>query len=105
MPSSTLPSSAATGRDVPASPPALERLRAHVNRAADEIKRLRDENRRLRQRVQTLERRPAVGEGQAFITLDHPEDLRRRIEGFIDTIDAYLDEPADESTDEPDDAK
>lgn len=105
MSSSTLPSSAAPERDASPSPPALERLRAQVSRAADEIERLRDENRRLRQRVQALERRPAVDEDQAFITLDHPEDLRRQIEGFIDTIDAYLDEPTDEPTDASDDAE
>ena len=87
--SSTL-SSAATERDAPSAPPALERLRAQVNRAADEIERLHAENRRLRQRVKALEQRPAVGENQAFVTLDDPEALRRQIEGFIDTIDAYL---------------
>lgn len=99
MPSSTL-SSAATERDAPSAPPALERLRAQVSRAADEIERLRAENRRLRKRIETLERRPDVDPDAAFITLDDPEALRQQIEGFIDTIDAYLGDDAPE----PDDA-
>lgn len=100
MPSSTLPSST-TDRDAPSARPALERLRAQVNRAADEIERLRAENRRLQERVETLEQRPDVSQDEAFITLDDPEALRRQIQDFIDTIDAYLDEP----TPEPDDAE
>jgi chromosome segregation ATPase len=72
-----------------------------VNRAADEIERLRAENRRLQERVETLEQRPDVSQDEAFITLDDPEALRRQIQDFIDTIDAYLDEP----TPEPDDAE
>lgn len=95
MPSSTL-SSAASQREALSSPPALDRLHAQVNRAASEIERLRAENRRLRQRVKTLEQRPAVDENQAFVTLDDPDALREQIEGFIDTIDAYLgDTPSD----------
>jgi regulator of replication initiation timing len=79
-----------------ASPrPALKRLQKQVHRAAQEINRLRTENRRLKQRVQKLEQRPAVDENEAFVTLDDPEALRTQIEGFIDTIDAYLgDDPA-----------
>ena len=78
-----------------ASPrPALRRLQKQVHRAAQEIDRLRTENRRLKQRVQQLEQRPAVDENEAFVTLDDPDALRTRIEGFIDTIDAYLGDDA-----------
>lgn len=70
--------------------PALERLRRQVHRAVEEIERLRAENRALQQRVQELEARPAIGEDQAFLTLDDPDALRAQIEGFIETIDAYL---------------
>lgn len=89
------PSSPATTDGDRATPsPALERLRHQVERAAREIERLQAENRRLRERVATLEQRPAIGADEAFITLDDPEALRRQIDGFIDTIDAYLAERA-----------
>lgn len=80
--------------EAPSSRPALERLREKVHRAADEIERLRAENRVLKQRVEELEARPAIGEDEAFLKLDDPDALRAQIEGFIDTIDAYLAEDA-----------
>lgn len=79
--------------DAPATPSAaLERLRRKVHRAAEEIERLRAENRRLKKRVQELETRPAIGEDEAFLTLDDPDALREQIKGFIETIDMYLDD-------------
>ncbi len=72
--------------------PALERLRKQVRRAADELERLRAENRALQQRVAELEARPTVGEDEIVLRVDDPDALRRQIEGFIETIDAYLDE-------------
>ena len=85
-----------------ASRPALKRLRQKVHRAAEEIERLRAENRALRQRVAELESRPAIGEDEAFVTLEDPDALRTQIEHFIDTIDAYLaeNETPDAKTDD-----
>lgn len=79
---------------------ALDRLRERVQQAAQEIERLRAEKRRLQARVHELEQRPALDDDEAFIRLnDDPEALRRQIEGFIETIDAYLDE-SDHQTEE-----
>lgn len=69
----------------------LERLRDRVETAAHELKRLREENQALTERLQELESRPDV-EGQGtFLSLESdPELLRRKINGFIEAIDRYL---------------
>lgn len=70
---------------------AIERLRQRVQQAVEEIDRLRAENERLRARIQELDARPAIGDDEAFVRLaDDPEALRDQIEGFIETIDDYL---------------
>lgn len=69
----------------------LERLRDRVETAAHELKRLRDENETLSERVKELESRPEVEAQGTFLSLDHdPELLRRKISGFIEAIDRYL---------------
>ena len=69
----------------------LERLRDRVENAAHELKRLREENQALSERVRELESRPAVDAQGTFLSLEHdPELLRRKISGFIEAIDRYL---------------
>jgi len=69
----------------------LERLRDRVETAAHELKRLREENEALSERIRELESRPHVDPQGTFLSLDHdPELLRRKISGFIETIDRYL---------------
>jgi regulator of replication initiation timing len=73
--------------------PTLEDLREQVQAAAQEIHRLRRENEQLRNRVRTLKERPQVEPDQTFVVLDEkPAKLRRKVDGFIDAIDHYLDE-------------
>ena len=73
------------------SPQALERLRDRVQTAARELARLRQENAKLAERIRTLETRPVVDPDAALVTFDEdPEELRRKVEGFIDAIDQYL---------------
>lgn len=95
---------AATDGEARTSHRSLDRLRREVHRAAEEIERLRTENRALQQRVEALEARPAIGENEAVLTVEDPNALRTQIEGFIDTIDAYLSEydAPDASTDTSD---
>lgn len=85
--------------DVPASyREAVEALTEQVAAAAETIDRLAAENRRLKQRVRDLEQRPDVPEGHTAVPLEEDrEALRRRIDGFIASIDAYLDEEPDDS--------
>lgn len=69
----------------------LERLRDRVETAAHELKRLREENQALSERINELEARPNVDPQGTFLSLDHdPELLRRKISGFIEAIDRYL---------------
>lgn len=69
----------------------LERLRDRVDNAAHELKRLREENQALSERIKELESRPHVAPQGTFLSLDHdPEMLRRKISGFIEAIDRYL---------------
>ncbi|GIV62205.1 MAG: hypothetical protein KatS3mg044_1071 [Rhodothermaceae bacterium] len=65
----------------------LERLRARVEETARELHRLRAENERLTERIAALESRdPAPRLG-----LDEdPAVLERKIKGFIEAIDRYL---------------
>lgn len=69
----------------------LERLRDRIETAAHELKRLRDENQALSERIKELEARPNVAPEGTFLSLEHdPELLRRKISGFIEVIDRYL---------------
>ena len=69
----------------------LERLRDRVEVAAREMRRLRDENGALAERIQELESRPAVDPHGTFLSLDHdPDVLKRKISGYIDAIDRYM---------------
>ena len=82
------------------APPALENLRATVQRAATELERLREEthqlreeNEQLRQRIDRLEKDPSAGrDGTALLVDDEPQDLRQQINQFIEAIDAHLNE-------------
>lgn len=69
----------------------LERLRDRVETAAYEMSRLRDENAALSNRIKELEIRPDVDPTGTFFALDQePEQLKRRINAFIEAIDSYL---------------
>ena len=79
------------------SPASLERLRDRVEVAAHEITRLREENQALAARIKEIEARPVVDAQGAFVSLDNdPEVLRRKINGFIQAIDRYLEKDADQ---------
>lgn len=104
---------AAQAADAGAAPAALkglaslERLRDRVEIAAHEITRLREENAALLQRVQAAEAADAAPAGRGvFLSLDNdPEMLRRKITGFIEAIDRYLEqEPADGNDTSDDDS-
>lgn len=80
---------------------ALDRLRERVEAAAAEIERLRTENADLAERVRSLAALEASGAdpdalGVAFD--EDPEELRARVQHFIDAIDRMLAEPADEAS-------
>jgi hypothetical protein len=73
------------------SPQSLERLRERVQAAARQLERLRKENAALAERIRALETRRAVDlEGTVVAFDEDPEVLRRKIEGFVSAIDAYL---------------
>lgn len=70
----------------------LEKLREKILLATDEIEHLRAENSVLSQRLQALEvemqtTRSNVG---ALQLADDPENLRRKVDTFIEAIDQYL---------------
>lgn len=76
----------------------LRRLRERVAAAAREIERLRAENADLAERVASLEAAggdAAAGGGLVLPGIDGPEELRETVQGFIDTIDRLLAEPAE----------
>ena len=89
--SDTTPSGTERGLARLRNPRSLERLRDRVQEAADELERLREENAALRERIEALETRPPVDPDATMLTFDEdPEALRRKVESFIDAIDAYL---------------
>ncbi len=70
---------------------ALERLRERVEVAARELERLRKDNILLARRIAELEARPEVDTNQSFLVFEEdPEGLRKRVESFIQAIDAHL---------------
>ena len=80
---------------------ALDRLRDRVEKAASEIERLRAENAELTARVRELAEFEAAGGNADAVGLtfeEDPEELRGKIEGFIEAIDRLLAEPAEESS-------
>lgn len=69
----------------------LERLRDRIETAAHELKRLREENQSLSARIKELEQRPNASMQNTFLSLEQdPELLRRKINGFIELIERYL---------------
>lgn len=70
--------------------PSLERLREHVEQAARELERLRADNQALLERVQALEADAGTELVPALDLGEDPEALRRKITGFIESIDQYL---------------
>ncbi len=94
---------AATSSD--AGLPALERLRQRVEAAAAEIERLRAANASLAERVQALADEVADGDDLPSLTLEgDPDELRTKVERFIDAIDQMLADPATRVTDAPSEA-
>ncbi len=88
------PEGAAEGASTLIGLRSLRRLRDRVQAAAQEIQALRQENVALHQRIVELERsvRPA-GDGGAPLALEgDPDQLRRKVDGFIVAIDRYLEE-------------
>jgi len=71
---------------------ALRKLRDRVELAAHELIRLREENTALQHRIEELEALPASEGGDAGMLLfdTDPETLKRKVEGFIQSIDNYL---------------
>ena len=72
----------------------LRKLRSRVERAAHELRVLREENTSLQERVAELEAISAekIPEGNAFFLESDPESVKRKVEGFIQAIDRYLDD-------------
>ena len=71
----------------------LRKLRDRVERAANELIRLRSENQLLQERIEELEAMPATNDDAGGLVLDgNPEALKRKVEGFIQAIDDYLEE-------------
>lgn len=71
---------------------ALERLRDRVQAAAGEILRLREENAALAERITRLESRAGgdIETGTLLHLDEDPEAIRRKVNGFIEAIDQYL---------------
>ena len=72
----------------------LRKLRDRVERAAHELRVLREENTSLQERVAELEAisTEKLPEGNAFFFESDPESVKRKVEGFIQAIDRYLDD-------------
>lgn len=71
----------------------LRRLRDRIERVAHELHVLREENASLNERIQELESMPPdAGEGGIRFLETDPDTLKRKVEGFIEVIDQYLDE-------------
>ncbi len=88
---------AAPSSDKPASPvdeattEALDRLRAGIEAAVNEVNELRRKNEALEERVHDLQQRPEVSSDATVLMLDDgPEEVRQRIEQLIKTIDSRL---------------
>jgi hypothetical protein len=74
---------------------ALRRLRERVERVALELRALREENASLQERIAELEASPGIerSEGNVAYMLDaDPDSLKKKVEGFIQAIDQYLED-------------
>ena len=73
------------------NPRTLERLRDRVQEIALEFSRLREENAALYKRIEALEsdkrKHPT---GASLVFQENPDVMRRKIQGFIDALDEYL---------------
>ncbi len=79
----------------------VRRLYRRVQEATETIERLRAENERLRARVRKLKDRPVLPDDKTVLALDdESEQLRARIDHFIDAIDAYLEATAPDESDD-----
>jgi hypothetical protein len=81
--------------------PALERLRGRIEAATAEIERLRSANAALAERVQELAAADVARTDDAVPTLTlegDPDELRKKVEAFIEAIDRMLAEPATRET-------
>ena len=77
---------------------ALERLRNRIELVSKELHRLREENASLQREVEELQMRGLGGvDGTPIVFTDNPAALRAKVEGFIESIDAYLDQQPDSS--------
>jgi regulator of replication initiation timing len=75
---------------------ALERLRDRVEVAARELARLRSENEALSDRLSEVRPEPDARE-KAVMTIDEdPEVIRRKVSGFIEILDSYLERDPDD---------
>ena len=68
----------------------LHRLKDRIEQASHELNRLREENTKLHNRLNELEQ-ANVYHGTSVQLEDDPDAVKKRIEGFIDVIDQYLD--------------
>jgi predicted transcriptional regulator len=76
----------------------LERLRDRVEVAARELTRLREENEALRTRIEQMSGTADLELADSITALDEdPEVVRRKVRGFIELIDRYLEPDADEA--------
>ena len=73
----------------------LRRLRDRVERAAHELRVLREENTSLQERVAELEALSTekAPDTSPFFFESDPESVKRKVDGFIQAIDRYLDDP------------
>ena len=73
----------------------LRRLRDRVERVARELRAVREENAMLQDRISELESSVAsapVEGGVASLLDSDPEALKKKVEGFIQAIDQYLED-------------
>jgi len=73
----------------------LEELRSYVAQAVTEIERLRRTNSELMTKINSLEVKGAASNGSGLIEDGKDsEELKEKIQHFMDTIDAFLESPA-----------
>ncbi len=95
------PEEAGDDWDLPALAPlkgneSLRRLRTRILKTAEELERLRHENAALLERIRELEDRPTLDLERTVVTLDEdPEDVREKVNEFIQIIDEYLEADPD----------
>ena len=74
----------------------LEELRSYVAQAVTEIERLRRTNSELMSKINSLEVKGASEQGSGLIEDEHDaEELKEKIQHFMDTIDAFLESPTE----------